>query len=145
MDWFSLLNSSHDPQSLLSLCSLFSCLMFRTELFPHSLLLLESSPCHHSVFWKGKKPCVIFKSPLYPTPHKPFVSKSCWFYLQNAFRMRMFSLSPTENSLAQDFFILYLNNCKISLSYLTAHVLPFLPPSLPQPNQFSTAQPNWSF
>lgn len=86
---------------------------------------------------EGQKPCAIFKSPLYPTPHKPFVSKSRWFYLQSVFRMRMFSLSPTENSLAQDFFILYLNNCKISLSYLTAHVLPFLPPS---PSQISSQQ-----
>ena len=66
-----------------------------------------------------------YKSQLYPMLQKPFGGKSHWLYHQNVFRMRMFSSSSTEIYLAQDIFVLHLNNFNISLSSLSAQSCPF--------------------
>ena len=56
VDGFFLFAQFHLMTLGLSLCSPFSLLnvMFRNELFPHGLLLLESSPFYLPTFWKGK-------------------------------------------------------------------------------------------
>ena len=108
---------------------------FRNELFPHGLLLLESSPLISQHFGRARPLIHPYKSHIYPMPHKPFGDKSHWLYRQNVFRMRMFSSSSTENCLAQDIFILHLNNFNISLSSLSAQSCPFPQTSSQQHNQ----------
>ena len=127
VDGFFLFAQFHLMTLGLSLCSTFSLLnvMFRNELFPHGLLLLDLLRSISQCFGRARPLIHSYKSQLYPMPHKQFGGKSHWLYHQNVFRMRMFSSSSTENSLAQDIFVLHLNNFNISLSSLSAQSYPF--------------------